>query len=104
MRKSTTSINLVVVGSALTIAGCGGNQQQAQRITCDKKLPDGKPDPQCVSTSSSSGHRSSFIFFGGLGGGGSSAGAKSGVAPSSCGARSGFGATGGSTGGGSTGG
>jgi hypothetical protein len=92
--RSSRSIQLVFLGSALALIGCGGDQH-AQKKPCPPK-PDGTPDPNCAGNNRSHVRTGGFVFLGGMGGGGSNAGAvKSGVATSPSGTRTGgFGVTG----------
>src|SRR5688572_6540618 len=98
--RSSQSIQLLFLGSALAILGCGGNQQANAKKPCPPR-PDGTPDPNCAANNNRSHVRTGgFIFFGG-GGGSNTSSVKSGLAggtTTSSGAKTGgFGRTGGST-------
>ena len=97
--RSSRSIQLLFLGSALAVLGCGGNQQANAKRPCPPR-PDGTPDPNCAGN-----NNRTHVRTGGLvvipGMGGSSSGARpsgSGVTTSTSGVRSGgFGRTGGSS-------
>ena len=92
--RSSRSIQLLFLGSALALLGCGGDQQAANR-PCPPR-PDGTPDPNC-SAPNRTHVRTGGMFFMGSGGGSSTPTSSSGVATSASGVRTGgFGATGGS--------
>ena len=101
--RSSRSIQLMFLGSALAILGCGGNQQANAKKPCPPR-PDGTPDPACSGNNNnrSTVRTGGLVVIPGMGGGsgGSAAagGAKSGLSTSPSGARAGgFGGTGGSS-------
>jgi hypothetical protein len=97
--RSSRSIQLLFLGSALAILGCGGNQQANAKKPCPPR-PDGTPDPACSGNNNRSTVRTGgLVIIPGMGGGGSNAaGAKSGLSTSPSGAKAGgFGRTGGSS-------
>ena len=96
--RSSRSIQLLFLGSALAILGCGGNQQANAKKPCPPR-PDGTPDPACSGNTRSTVRTGGLIVIpGGGGGSAASSGAKSGLATSPSGAKAGgFGRTGGAT-------
>ena len=96
--RSSRSIQLLFLGSALAILGCGGNQQANAKKPCPPR-PDGTPDPACSGSSRSTVRTGGLIVIPGGGGGSAAAGgAKSGLSSSPGGAKAGgFGGTGGSS-------
>ena len=95
--RSSRSIQLVFLGSALALLGCGGDQQAAKR-PCPPR-PDGTPDPNCAGNNNRTHVRTGgLVVIPGMGGSSSSGSTRSGVATTSTsGVRSGgFGRTGGS--------
>jgi hypothetical protein len=94
--RSSRSIQLLFLGSALALLGCGGDQHANAKRPCPPR-PDGTPDPNCGGGNRSHVRTGGVVFIPGMGG--SSGGAnRSAVATSPSGVRSGgFGRTGGSS-------
>jgi hypothetical protein len=83
--RSSKSVKLLLLGSAMTIFGCGGGPQAAQNcpVGPDGKPipgPDGKINPNCTKSSSRSRVHTGGVFVGGMGGQNNTTGVKSGVA------------------------
>jgi hypothetical protein len=96
--RSSRSIQLVFLGSALALLGCGGDQHANAKRPCPPR-PDGTPDPNCAGNNNRTHVRTGgVVFIPGMGGSSSSSGTKSGVTTSTSGVRSGgFGRSGGSS-------
>jgi hypothetical protein len=101
--RSSRSIQLMFLGSALAVLGCGGNQQANAKKPCPPR-PDGTPDPNCAGQNNNRSHvrTGGLIVIPGMGGGSNTSGVKSGLAgggtTTSSGAKTGgFGRTGGAT-------
>jgi hypothetical protein len=85
--RSSKSVKLLLLGSAMTIFGCGGGGPQAAQncpVGPDGKPipgPDGKINPNCTKSSSRSRVHTGGVFVGGMGGqSNTTTGVKSGVA------------------------
>ena len=94
--RSSRSIQLLFLGSALALLGCGGDEQAVAKRPCPPR-PDGTPDPNCAGNNNRSHVRTSgFVVWGGGGGSSGSSATRSGVVTSPGGVRTGgFGSTGG---------
>src|SRR5258708_3969104 len=98
--RSSRSVQLLFLGSAMALLGCGGDPQAAKR-PCPPR-PDGTPDPNCAGNNNRTHVRTGgLVYTSGYGGASSTtSGVRSsggGVSTSSSGVRSGgFGGTGGS--------
>lgn len=92
--RSSRSVQLVFLGSALALIGCGGDQQAAKK-PCPLR-PDGTPDPNCSGGNRSYVRTGGAVYSSGYRGGSGST--TSGVASSTSGGvrTGGFGGTGGS--------
>jgi len=95
--RSSRSIQLLFLGSALALLGCGGDQHANAKRPCPPR-PDGTPDPNCAGGNRSHVRTGGLVVIPGMGGSSSGAAAKTGVATSPSGVRTGgFGRTGGSS-------
>ena len=73
MLKSSTSVQLVLLGSGLSFLGCSGNSYPPCQLGSDGKpmpLADGSPNPNCSRGSRSYTRTGGIIIIPGIGGGG----------------------------------
>jgi len=97
--RSSRSIQLLFLGSALALVGCGGDEDVANAKQRCPPRPDGTPDPNCAGNNTRTHVRTTGFAY--VGSGSSSSGSsatRSGLVSSPGGVRTGgFGLTGGST-------